>query len=449
MHIKRIEAPTLNEALDRIRTELGPDALILETRNQSNGKRGVEVTAALPHAGAQSGTVTGTVTGSANASARPSTDAGNEAGSSTNVAGKVADILSRMPRATVEAALDPEQRRKVFSSSSYNGPIASPDNGIPALPTAATVGSPNVSSSPKTPVAQPPRELEEELRRSQDRLDYLSRLVRSEHFSAIPIPLRELYLDLTEAEIDSNLVFELVSRMGQAPLHGQFQSVPADELLERLRGLVQVGGHVEATDTRRIVALVGPTGVGKTTTVAKIAGEAAFVHRKKVALISTDSYRVFGAQHLGSYAALMGLPFEVAKSRQDIHELVDEALADQDLILIDTSGRSPGDPNGIREIADILGACPKAEIHLVLAANSRVRDMAFALASFGTLPVSHLIFTKTDETTRPGGLFTISLKARRPVAYLGTGQEVPDDLEKATPEKLTDGIVRNEEETVG
>ncbi|MCA9729822.1 MAG: flagellar GTP-binding protein, partial [Candidatus Eisenbacteria bacterium] len=121
-----------------------------------------------------------------------------------------------------------------------------------------------------------------------------------------------------------------------------------------------------------------------------------------------------------------------------------EALArlsqECDLLLIDTSGRSPRDPEGIAEIQRLLSVCPDLDIHLVLAANARVRDQALALDRFSVLPIRHLAFTKLDETTRRGGVFTVALKASRPVSYLGTGQEVPDDLEEATVAGLTEAI---------
>lgn len=480
MHIKRFEAATVQEALARIRSELGPDALILETQRATDGSGWFEVTAALPHGAPESteararqayGEVSASTPKTRPApnprsqsslsslpglpALRPQAvdraDRKNRDGgmSSANVVSKVADILSRLPRENVAPALTPEQRRRFLGdadvpkgeSSEIEDRFRTEDR-TPATPSSrVSQFGDSTERNGSTPDG-------EEIQRLRDRNEYLGRLIRSEHFSAIPLPLRELYLDLSEAEVDANLTFQILMRMGQAPMRGSFQPVPVAEILPRLETMVSVGGDVRVNDSRRVIALVGPTGVGKTTTLAKIAGQVAFGQDKKVALVSTDAYRVFGAQHLGSYATLMDLPFAVAATSEEIRQLLEVEFADCDLVLIDTSGRSPRDPEGIEEIHQILGACPEVDIHLVLAANARVRDMAFALEGFSRLPIRHLIFTKLDETTRRGGLFTLALKARRPVAYLGTGQEVPDDLLAATARGLTEGIAETEGRTV-
>lgn len=275
------------------------------------------------------------------------------------------------------------------------------------------------------------------------RAEYLARLVRSDHFSTMPLALRELYLELVDAEVDSSLVFQILQRLGQSPRPGQFTPAHPETVLTFLRSLIKTGGTLRAEDGPRVLALVGPTGVGKTTTAAKLAGQAAFALGRKVALVSTDSYRIFGAQHLASYAALMGLPFETVATGFELRALLEGRLAEADLVLVDTSGRSPRDPEGIREMGELLAGHPLAEVHLVLAANGRVRDLGLALESFSALPLRGLLFTKLDESTTRGGIFSTALKARLPVSYLGTGQEVPDDLVPATPLALTEGMLED------
>jgi flagellar biosynthesis protein FlhF len=373
MHIKKFEGRDLQEALGRIRNELGPEAVILETSRSSGA--GVAVLAALPR----------------------------ESGE---------DLPAR--------AAGPER----------------PRFAIGAGPGASRV------EQPARFAASPPRVAAGSSEQLESRLSHLSRLVRSDHFSAVPLPLRQLYFDLSDAEVDADLVFRILQRMGSAPLPGQFTPAPSREVLALLREMVTAGGAVRRGGARRVLALIGPTGVGKTTTAAKIAGQAAFALGMRVALISSDAYRVFGAQHLGTYAALMGLPFETVSTGTQLRALLEGACAASDLVLIDTSGRSPRDPRGISEIRGLLAACPGLETHLVLAANCRARDLVLALTAFSGIPVDHLIFTKCDEATSTGGAFSAALKARRPVSYLGTGQEVPDDLEAATSEALTTGLLR-------
>ena len=471
MHIKRFEGSTLAELLEKIRAELGEDALILETRT---GKRGrVEVLAARPHA--SDGIAVSAADeaaghqvlahGAAHAYARhggarndraPEMNPilrGEAAPTQTPVPGReeasaskagsggaisrVAQILSRKPRS------DWGPNRETAPGEPLPADIYDPRAATPSAPARdmdAWRAAANAALRASGPDDVGLTEEAPHDEGQQSRIEYLGRLVRSEHFSAIPLPLRELYLDLTDAEIDSNLVFQILSKMGQARMPGQFAAAPPEQLLSLLRKLVRTGGAVQAGDPPRAIALVGPTGVGKTTTVAKIAGHAAFHLRKRVALVSTDGYRIFGAQHLASYAALMGMKFENATDTDTLRQVVSRLEEDCDLLLIDTSGRSPRDPEGIAETERLLAACPDLDIHLVLAANARVRDQALALERFSILPIRHLIFTKLDETTRRGGSFTVALKAARPVSYLGTGQEVPDDLEEATIAGLTEVI---------
>jgi flagellar biosynthesis protein FlhF len=412
MHIKKFEGRDLKEALTRIRAELGPEAVILES---SQGTRGVTVLAASPRTAPRFASA---------AVPRPAP-----------VAAMTAAVRQPAPGAAMAAALLKQARPAAkVALVPRPAPVAKP---APAAAQTAAVPKP----APRVALVAPapiPGALIEEL---QERVQHLNRLVRSDHFSTIPLPLRQLYFDLTDAEVDADLVFQILQRMGRAPMPGQFTPAPSESLLPSLQELIRVGGVVEPGQGRRVLALVGPTGVGKTTTVAKIAGHAAFRLGLQTALLSTDSYRVFGAQHLSSYAALMGLPFEVVGTASELRWLLRERLAKADLVLIDTSGRSPRDPRGIQEIHQLLAGYPDLDVHLVLAANTRARDLALALDSFCRLPVRHLLFTKLDEATSHGALFTTALKARRPVSYLGTGQEVPDDLTPATPELLTRGIL--------
>ncbi len=407
MHIKRFEGRDLQEALARVRGELGPEAVILET-GRAPGAGTVTILAAHPRPSA----------------AEPE---------SSSYPMKESRSPSRLRLLPEGEATGPA--RIPVEAGTVAGGSAPPWQRMAGAWRGARAASSSPAAAPHVARQVP---VSEELK---GRIAHLSRLVRSDHFSAVPLPLRQLYLDLTDAEVDADLVFSILRRMGDAPLPGQFIPAPPDDVLALLRGLVRCGGAVEAGPGRRVLALVGPTGVGKTTTVAKIAGQAAFGPGRRVALVSSDTYRVFGAQHLASYAALMGLPFQSVATAAELRWLLEGEFAGADLVLIDTSGRSPRDPRGIEEIRQLLAACPDLDIQLVLPANARARDLALALESFRVLPVDHLLFTKVDEATSIGGAFSTTLKARRPVSYLGTGQEVPDDLVPASVERLTAGLL--------
>jgi flagellar biosynthesis protein FlhF len=430
MHIKKFEGKDLKEALARIREELGPEAVILETAARPRPRRGVTVLAALPReAGAPSAVEPG------------------PASAETSAASTGRGVFRRPLPLRLETVDTPGP----VLGGGHRGGVNAGGSPLrawtpPAASRPATGAFPQAPRGPETPVPFPSvassrtREAEEETLALRARVEHLNRLVRSDHFSAVPLPLRQLYFDLTDAEVDADLVFRILERMGSAPIPGQFTPAPSGELRAYLRSLVQTGGAVEPGG-RRVLALVGPTGVGKTTTLAKIAGDACFHRGLSVALVSSDSYRVFGAQHFAAYAALMGLPFYAIGSAPELGALLAGPLSDADLVLVDTSGRSPHDLGGIAEIRHLLAACPELDVHLALSANTRARDLALALEAFSALPIHHLVFTKLDEATSRGGLFTTALKARRPVSWLGTGQGVPDDLEVATPAALTHGLL--------
>jgi flagellar biosynthesis protein FlhF len=411
MHIKRFEARDMKQALARIRKELGEDALILESRNIPERRGWVEVMAAAPHAARFVGdaeALAASAAGAANAGAgdpareaRPGEAAASARGGSEQA---LLAVLDRIRRSVADGRTA-EAPGNELEDAAGPGDEAGARAGL------------------------------------REQMAYLNRLVCSDHFSVLPRPWRDLYLDLVDAEVDSTLAFGLLTRLGSAGDAGRFRPHPEAQVLAYLTRLIQVGGAVTGKGSRRVLALVGPTGVGKTTTVAKIAGQAAFRLGLRVALVSTDSYRIGGAQQLGSYAALMGLPFDTVSSSSEMRRLLEGPLADSDLVLVDTSGRSPRYPRGIAEVHQLLGADPTLEIHLVLSATSGVGDLGTALESFSRLPIRHLIFTKLDETTRRGGVFTLAVKSRRPVSYVGTGQEVPDDLEPANVARLTEGLL--------
>jgi flagellar biosynthesis GTPase FlhF len=185
----------------------------------------------------------------------------------------------------------------------------------------------------------------------------------------------------------------------------------------------------------RILALVGPTGVGKTTTLAKLAGKARLERKEAVGFVTLDLYRVAAVDQVRAYADLLEAPLEVAGTPAEFRRALGR-LAGLDLVLVDTAGRSPLDARRVAELAAFLGAAPEIEVCLVLAATARLREMRDAFARFSRCRVQGLIFTKLDEALVAGDLLELAARAPVPVRFLAAGQEVPDDIEEATPERL-------------
>ncbi len=179
---------------------------------------------------------------------------------------------------------------------------------------------------------------------------------------------------------------------------------------------------------RQVVALVGPTGVGKTTTIAKIAARALLEARLRVVLLTVDTYRIGASEHLGRYAEIMGLRVQVARDAAAVRELVARA-AEADLVLIDTAGRS--DPAALAAQADVVRAAPDVHIHLLLSAASGAREARAAARRLQVFRPERLAFSKLDEAEGPGSVLSAAAAVPAAVSCFTNGQRVPDDLHGA------------------
>ena len=192
-----------------------------------------------------------------------------------------------------------------------------------------------------------------------------------------------------------------------------------------------------------IYALVGPTGVGKTTTLAKLASQAVLKNKLNVGLISIDTFRVAAIDQLREYANLLGVEIAAVFSKKEMERQI-EKFKDKDLILIDTQGRGPFDQEGIREIEEILNSIPEINIILNVPAGVRKDDAVNIFNSFKDVHPSCLIITKSDETRSCDGLTTLFDLADIPVIYVTTGQRVPEDIKPAASGLITAMIVPEE-----
>jgi flagellar biosynthesis protein FlhF len=216
-------------------------------------------------------------------------------------------------------------------------------------------------------------------------------------------------------------------------------------LLEKMERLVKVSQPgVEAVNGPRIVALIGPTGVGKTTTIAKLAANYHVVHRLRVAMITIDMYRVGGAEQLRVYADLIQAPLSVVESPEQFRQALDQ-YNDYDMVLVDTAGRSQYNWMQILELAGFFKGINNLNIELVLSASTKYKDNIAAIERFSQVGVSHLIFSKIDETNEFGTLLNLSLGKKLPISYITTGQSVPDDIDTAEPWMLSRLIVNGRE----
>ncbi len=176
-----------------------------------------------------------------------------------------------------------------------------------------------------------------------------------------------------------------------------------------------------------VAAFVGPTGVGKTTTIAKLAAELSIKRKKRVGLISIDNYRIGAFEQLKSYAAIMGLLCIAAFTRDDFTRAL-KKMESMDIVLIDTAGHSHSDNLRMKEVSDVIQADFNISIHLVLSLTTGFLDMREAATAFSKLNPETYVFTKIDETKRCGKIFDQISDLQLPVSILTNGQRVPEDL---------------------
>ncbi len=250
--------------------------------------------------------------------------------------------------------------------------------------------------------------------------------------------LFQLFTDLIEADISENLARELVEQVRA--------DAPASELRDhsllkaRLARLVEADIHVSGPirtlpGRQRLIALVGPTGVGKTTTIAKLAANFRLKEKRKVGLITVDTYRIAAVEQLRTYADIIDLPMEVVSTPKEMRAAV-ERLRDLDLVLMDTAGRSPRDEVKIQELKSMLAEANADEVHLVLSSVGSVPALARTAEKFAEVGVTSLLMTKLDEATGLGNLLPLLRASKLPLSYLTDGQNVPDDIRPADARRL-------------
>lgn len=255
----------------------------------------------------------------------------------------------------------------------------------------------------------------------------------------------QAYTDLIEADVEEATARELIDQLsGDGRGGAGFDS--ADRLRELVTRQIQTTGPIRITPgERRLVALVGPTGVGKTTTVAKLAANFRLRDKKRVGLITVDTYRVAAVEQLRTYADIIDLPMEVVATPREMREAV-KRMTDLDLVLLDTAGRSPRDEVQIQELKSMLGEARADEVHLVLSSTAASKSLVKTAEQFAQVGATSLLLTKLDEAMSLGHLLTLFRNCPLPLSYLTTGQNVPDDIAVASATSLVDqmfGAVTN------
>lgn len=501
MKIKEYEAHTLKEGLLQVRQDMGPDAVILETRKFRKGgifgvgsRDAVRIVAAIgisvdeprrpsvtpsPQRDSQqpvAATATATLsretpsaapvvprtarTASAATVARAFTSA-NTMERHTDSA--TPDIAAARAAAALRAMAEPLRKQKTHDAGEHDtttvkpmAPVVAtvpPATSAPVQAQAALHVTPIAAvATPTTTVPEPVSvvRLEQEIGDIKATLESMRQVLMSaapgdvmavveQQVPATPTPFRELEDRLVGADVPATMARELVDALPDiAAWSPEVQPHMAEAALKELMmARVSDGGPIRLTPGRtKAVALVGPVGVGKTTTIAKLAAHYALVEKRKVALVTMDTYRIAAVEQLKTYGQIIDLPVRVVYSPSEIRDALN-SFAGYDLVLIDTAGRSQKNTAQIAEVkAMVEGA--GCDTYLVLSASTRERDLDDQVERFSEARVDRLVFTKLDETNSFGTLFSVASRHRIPVSYLTTGQKVPEDIEIATATRLAE-----------
>ncbi|MEM7312892.1 MAG: flagellar biosynthesis protein FlhF [Planctomycetota bacterium] len=401
MEVKSYRAKSLQEALRLVQQDLGPDAAVLKTREVwpgllggMMGQREIEVTA------------------------------------STDI-----EIPSRF-RPT---------------GASEEGGFGTENVDVPGTDIAPKLESTAETDSNRLPTI-PPAHYEDfraKFRRDlqgsmQDLSDLVSELKEGDGRVKHSAAIFKMFTDLVDADVNEELARELVGRLQCEA--GDVEC--SEDLKHRVHAMIKseiaIQGPINVTpESGRVVALVGPTGVGKTTTIAKLAANFRLRDKRRVGLITVDTYRIAAVEQLRTYADIIDLPMEVVSTPREMREAINR-LSDLDLILMDTAGRSPRDEIKIRELKTILTEAQVHEVHLVLSSTSGPQALVKTAERFAEVGTTALVLTKLDESTGLGNLISLWRTCGLPMSYVTNGQNVPDDIQSADADSLAWQLLGNE-----
>jgi flagellar biosynthesis protein FlhF len=276
--------------------------------------------------------------------------------------------------------------------------------------------------------------------------DLLDRVRRGET-PDIPQELFDEYMQLVESQVERDLAVEIIKGLHRTlrPDHLAQKQFVREKIADQLEKLLPTAGPITRTKGigPHVVALIGPTGVGKTTTIAKLAAKLQLEEKRKVGLITIDTYRIAAIDQLKKYADIIRSPLRVVGSAEDLRDAV-ASMSDCDFVLIDTAGRSPKDTLKLNELKTFLEAAGPDEVHLVLSTTVSRECAELAIERFADVRVDKLIFTKLDEARHVGTVLNVVRAVKKSLSYVTTGQDVPADIEVAKGRRIAQLILGSE-----
>jgi flagellar biosynthesis protein FlhF len=440
MLVKTFQAPSMAEALRMVKAELGPDAMILSTKKEKTGgfmgffsKQVYRVTAAIDPARKP-----------APPPAMPAAyreppvreRTAKEEMESSMLAPLARELKDLREKVEALSRREEETRKEEISA------VGEQSSGSPE-------GSFNLKKIPRSDLEEIKKLLLATLTKSQEGGVKAVEWANVGDNKTTEAPSGEELLpedsplarELAKNGVSTDLIRTIIDTLNTLPVQEENQSIKS-RLGQTFGRLIKFAGAPRLKkNTPRIIALVGPTGVGKTTTTAKLAAMYALNRGNKVALVTMDIFRVGAVEQLKTYSRIMGIPLEVASTPKELEKAVEKHSA-CDLIFIDTAGRSHKDKEKLDEMKNFLDHKIPVEVYLCLSATTKDRELEEILHRFSIFQISKVVFTKIDESESLGNMVNLLMKDNLSIAYFTTGQRVPEDIEVATSEKLADLILR-------
>jgi len=399
MQVRKYHAPSMHEALQLVRRELGPHAIIVSTKTVDRGRgtrnsgsvhQGVEVVAAIDH---------------------DLTAPAGEAKALPHPMGAKGSLW----REFLSERVSLDHMRQELGELRQT-----------------------VKRTLSSPFGERGDSMGSELRELKWIIQRLSRQVGTVSHYNFPEPLVPWYWKMLTQGISEDTVVQLLGEVG----HDLSPSALGDGakvralLGSKIARVLTLSGPITLVPGKtKVAALVGPTGVGKTTTLAKLAARYALEEKGKVALLTIDTYRIAAVEQLKIYATIMGLPFKAVSSPEEFTRAVGQC-AGCDLILVDTAGRSHWDRGHSAELKRFLSQSFPIEIYLLMSITHREDTLSATSDQFGLLGLDRVIFTKLDESDTYGSMLNQLKRMHKPLSYVTTGQKVPEDIEIATQERF-------------
>ena len=444
--VRTFKAASMQQALEIVRRELGPDAVILHTREippprflkwRKSSER-VEVTAG-----------TGVNVCTPRALQKP--PAARSGGTAPSPRAHD-ELLAPPPPLVPMAAAAGRTGYSPTGARHQLAPTANPSSyrTLPAVTGMASNASGlAVDAARQTSAGTGQTEQQTVIARQLSSIqEMVAKLTREslQKVDDIPGELFQLYTELIDVEVEEELARDLIHSLKQSASGENLADAAATKA--RLRAMVEADVRcappiVATPGKRRVVALVGATGVGKTTTIAKLAANFRLRDGIRMGLVTVDTYRIAAVEQLRTYAEIIDLPMKVVTSPREMRRALEE-LSGLDLVLIDTAGRSPRDELKIQELKGLFAEAQVDEVHLVLSLVASPKSLQAAAEKFAPAGTTAMILTKLDEAVGMGSLLSVARRVPLPVSYLTTGQDVPDDIEHASARRVARLILGEE-----